>query len=135
MKRALYFCLLLSLSSCDNENLGNNYYYLPDNEALAVGYPYGSVIYKSNKKNVFQKIIIPANVIKCDVDADHILVVQKPDKQLIEKQIKEDNGFIGSAVLRNVFRSDTNYYIIDKFKETVDGPMSKAEFDDKKRKF
>lgn len=142
VKRALYVFLILFLSSCDNTNLGNGYYYLPPDEALDIGYPYGSIIYKSNLKNVFKKIIVPANVVKCDFDADHVFIIQKLDKQLMRKYLHDelryhssDSIFRNASFLNRLFKNDTNYFIIDKSNNFIDGPMDKNEFDTKRKQF
>ena len=44
---ALLSGLLLSRWGVDNQELGEGYYYLPSYEAVDVGYPGGSVVYKS----------------------------------------------------------------------------------------
>lgn len=52
-----------SLSSCyEDQDLGSGYYYLPDYEALDIGYPAKTALYKSLQKNVFSNVIAEGDV-------------------------------------------------------------------------
>jgi hypothetical protein len=90
-------------SSCaDNADLGDSYYYLDPLEAIDIGYPYGAIIYKSNKKLVFDTTIVSKEVVQ----------VSHSDKFIFAKQLTDKNGL------------DTSYYIIDKGRDKVYGPTN-----------
>ena len=56
-KKVILISVFLMYSCYDDQNLGNNYFYLPMYEAYDIGYE-GSIIYKSHKKLLFSDIII-----------------------------------------------------------------------------
>jgi hypothetical protein len=89
MKKSLLCIFLITLFGCSEGSLGDGYFYLPEYDAMDTGYPYGSVVYKSTQKNIFQQLIIRADVISCTVKGHYILVVQKPNKALMKKEIIE----------------------------------------------
>ncbi|MBO9619646.1 MAG: hypothetical protein J7539_11480 [Niabella sp.] len=88
---AFAFLLLSSsfFSSCDERELGNNYYYLPDDEAYDTGFPDGSIIYKSEDKNSFADIKIIADISEVKHDNRYIIVLQQPNKAKLKKSLKE----------------------------------------------
>lgn len=89
----LLFALTL-LASCHNvTTVGNDYYYLPDHEAMDIGYPNGSIVYKSSAKNSFEKILVYSAIEKCISNDEYIIVLQKPNKQNMRNLIKEDFNF------------------------------------------
>ena len=55
-KIILFLSIFCFLSCRNNDNLGSGYYYLSDFNAMDVGYPYGSIVYKSNQENLYKKI-------------------------------------------------------------------------------
>ena len=66
-KKTILFLLCLMMgacSFCSEEELGNGYYYLPDYEALDIGYCKGSTIYKSIQKNCFQTVLIQGGILE-----------------------------------------------------------------------
>ncbi|MGB5979577.1 MAG: hypothetical protein WBG62_19335 [Cyclobacteriaceae bacterium] len=109
--------ILLLLTACESDQeLGGGYYYLPDYEAKDIGYPNGAVIYKSENKYVFSKIVITDKVVAVDRGDDFILVIQIPSDSLIDKTGK------------TIKTGGLSYYIIDKNNDVVIGPMDKNAF-------
>jgi hypothetical protein len=91
MKKIGTFLTLFMLVSCnDGSDLGNKYYYLPDYEALDIGYAYGSMVYKSENKNHFNNVLIYSEIERINYNDKYILAIQKPNKSLIIKRIKDD---------------------------------------------
>lgn len=88
MKKFLIVFFLVILLSCNERNLGNNYYYLPDYESKE--YFTRKFIYKSFDENVFDEIIVYPNVIKFEYDKKYIISLQQPNKFLMLKRIKEN---------------------------------------------
>ncbi len=83
--------VIICFTSCKDEtDLGNNFYYLPDYESVDVGYPFGSIIYKSKEKYVFEKIFVSADVINVNKNDDYIIVKQIPNKKILLQNIKDD---------------------------------------------
>ena len=76
--------------SCNNYHLAKDYYYLPVDESIDVGYPYGSIIYKSDREYAFENTIVYTDVKECVSDDKYILVYQKPNKAIFAKEL-EDN--------------------------------------------
>lgn len=78
------------LCGCENDSdLGEGYYYLPDYESYDVGYPYGSIIYRSNKEFDFDEVLICSDILKVNHDNDFIIVMQKPNKELIDRYLDD----------------------------------------------
>ncbi|MFH6963022.1 hypothetical protein ACHRVK_11540 [Flavobacterium plurextorum] len=106
MKKTYFTVLLFIIFSCaDNTNLGNDYYYLPEYEAMDIGYPNGAIIYKSFNKNVFKDVKISANVKKAKSNINYIIALQIPKNS-----------------------SKRNYFIIDKRYDKIYGPLEKIDF-------
>lgn len=106
MEKRYFTLLLFMIFSCsDNTNLGNNYYYLPEYEAIDIGYPNGAIIYKSFNKKVFKDVKISANVKKAKSDNNYIIALQIPKNSSIR-----------------------NYFIIDKRNDKIYGPLEKTGF-------
>lgn len=93
MKYIIFFCLLIIFNGCKDAGLGNNYYHLGYYEGRDIGYPYGTIIYKSNDKNIIGKPFIYSDVVDFVTNKDYILVLQKPNKELFYKIIKDDLEF------------------------------------------
>ena len=93
MKYIVFFSLLIIFIGCKDAGLGNNYYHLGYYEGRDIGYPYGTIIYKSTDKNIIGKPCIYADVVDFVANKDYILVVQKPSKELFYKIIKDDLEF------------------------------------------
>lgn len=103
----------LIVYSCDDESLGNGYYYLPEYEAIDLGFPYGAVVYKSSKKYIFNDIKIKGNVIEVNSNEDFI----------IAKRNTVDTISLTETL---------DYYIIDKEKDTVYGPYNEFYYNEKR---
>lgn len=183
MKKIILFFTLIGIiiglgyHYCDNDNqvLGHDYYYLPDYEALDMGYVGGGILYKSGIKNSFENVIIPANVVKVKANKRYIIAIQKPDREVAKSILKKELKFwsdyyaqpgadtniqatlpyrksVGNrdilfqtmdsaaisckvdSILSNekfytdLFKESTNYYIIDKDRNFVFGPLSITNF-------
>lgn len=85
--------IFLFILSCDKSKLGNNYFYLSNDEAADIGYPYGSLIYESSKQYFYQKKLISAEIVKVLSDDQHIIVMQHPNINSIKRQIIDDLNF------------------------------------------
>lgn len=143
MKKSLLCIFLITLFGCSEQKLGDGYFYLPDYEAMDVGYPYGSIVYKSNQKNVYRDILIHADVISCTVKGHYILVVQKPNKALRKKEIMDivslrnnnyserNKSIVADSLINSYeeFRNPINYYVIEKQSGVLGGPFTKSEFE------
>ena len=91
MKKTVVLLTLFTLFSCnDGSDLGNKYYYLPNYEALDIGYAYGSLVYKSNNKNHFNNVLIYSEIERINYNDEYILAIQQPNKSLMIKRIKDD---------------------------------------------
>ena len=66
----------------DQNNLGDNYYFLPTYESIDVGYPGGNaVIYRSPQKYSFKEIKVEGNIVSVSQNNDFIFAVtQSPSK-------------------------------------------------------
>ena len=93
MKNIIYTYVFCLLFSCYESDLPNHYYFLSSFEASDIGYPYGSIIYKSNIKNVFQKVVVYSDIIKYKVNKKSIIVIQKPNIQFAKKQLADEIEF------------------------------------------
>ncbi|HCA08440.1 hypothetical protein [Chryseobacterium sp.] len=145
MKIILTLSLLLFLYSCnDGSNLGGDYYYLPIYEAEDIGYPYGTIVYKSKEKNHFDEVLIYSDIEKINYNNQFVIVLQKPNKELMLKRIKDDlnNGNrqfdIKDSIpriekkYRKLFLNGKNYYIINKQNNKFFGPLNQKEFNNLK---
>lgn len=90
MKFSIVILILFIMIGCHKGDLGGDYYYLPDYEAVDIGYSYGSIIYKSTQQNTYNKVLIYADVIDCKYSSDYIIVLQRPNKALVKQNIKDD---------------------------------------------
>lgn len=170
----ILFTLLLMVNCSDMEKLGNDYYYLPDYESLDIGYPYGSLVYKSEQQNHFDSIIIFSDIKAVNYDNSYIIVSQMPNRNLILKNVKDnlntwndfyaennkdslvelchkkiklkeihhlinksdslrinqiaDSIFNDNLYYKKIFKNKYNYYIIQKNKDSVFGPLTLTEF-------
>ena len=107
---------MAACSFWSDEELGNGYYYLPDYEAVDIGYCEGSTIYKSIKKNYYQTILIQGGILEVSKNRDFILVGQ--NKQQIDLKHKTDVYY---------------YWIIIKDNSEVFGPLTFDEYMIKKK--
>ena len=91
MKKTFIIFVLFTLFSCnDGSDLGDDYYYLPDYEALDIGYAYGTMVYKSENKNHFNDVIVYSDIKNIKFNSEYIIVLQEPNKKLMIKQIADD---------------------------------------------
>lgn len=92
--------------SCEfnKQYLGDNYYYLPEYEAIDIGFPDGAIVYKSKKRYVFNNIVIHANVVG----------VRSNDKYIVAGRKSPDLNL--------------QYFIIDKESNQIYGPFNKQEY-------
>lgn len=97
-----HFFILLCVMSCSRDNNLENYYYLSQDEALDVGYPYGSIIYKSSQQYSYSDILITSNIIAFKENSKFATVKQQINIDLLKKWIRESienfiihNGYNG----------------------------------------
>jgi len=116
MKKWIIAVLILFLTliifiyfSDDEQNLGDNYYYLPNYVAIDIGYPEGDIIYKSTQKYVFNDIKIHSIVISAINDNNFIIAIQK-----------DTSSNFDTSCLR--------YFIIIKKSDSVYGPYTKRDY-------
>ena len=107
----------------DEQNLGDNYFYLPKYEAIDMGYPGGAIIYKSTQKYHFDQVKIPGNVTKTNANEDFIIAERNND---ISYQ-----GHIKSVALNKQIL--TSYYIIIKKTNCILGPFTQTEYLSKRK--
>jgi hypothetical protein len=105
--------IILFFGGDDGQDLGNDYYYLPDYEAIDMGFPGGAIIYKSKQKYVFNDIKVYKNVVNANSNNDFVLAIQKLDDFSIEKD-------------------SLQYYIIVKKTDLVHGPYNKKKYSQKR---
>ena len=88
-------------------DLGDGYYFLPEYEALDIGFPDGAIVYKSNNKNSYsiEDIKIPATVIEAKNRGDYIIAIQIPQNDTVKK-----------------------YFVIDKKDGKIFKDLNKKEF-------
>jgi hypothetical protein len=115
--------ILFFVTGDDEQILGDNYFYLPEYEAVDVGYPGGAIIYKSPQKNLFREIKIHNKVLSVAHNRDFILAIQQPMDSLLTK--KESSNVSDNKVL--------NYFIIVKKSDSIYGPLSKPEYLQKRK--
>ena len=101
----------------NEQDLGDNYFYLPRYEAVDIGYPDGAIIYKSAERNVFSDVKIRGNVISVEKNRDFIVAIQQDDSVNIKS--------VQSKVLDSIY---LHYFIIAKQTDMVYGPFSKIEY-------
>tara|TARA_Y100000780_G_scaffold226832_1_gene241682 strand:- start:63 stop:413 length:351 start_codon:yes stop_codon:yes gene_type:complete len=100
--------------SCNDRELGNDYYYLPKYESIDIGYPDSeAIIYKSNHENAFGDIKIRGDVLEVNSNSKYIIAKRNP---LISQN--KNSGVI-------------EYYIIEKKIDKLFGPFTKKDFDRK----
>jgi hypothetical protein len=75
--------------SCNNYHLAKDYYYLSDDESKDIGYPYGTIVYKSEHENSFVDPIVYSDIKKCVFDNKYILVYQEPNKVYFYKELED----------------------------------------------
>jgi len=166
-----YTLTFLFFLSCTNKKV--DYYFLDKDESADIGYPYGSIIYKSSKKNYFENILIYSDINQVEFGQKYIIVNQHPNKELMLKKMEDDFNIwsnyysenkkdsivnlsfskislkeifklgeannkkfikVADSILLNdrfnkiIFSNKENYYIIDKEKDKMYGPLTFSEF-------
>lgn len=113
----LLVVLCLILGRDNEQDLGDNYFYLPKYEAVDIGYPDGAIIYKSAERNVFSDVKIHKNVITVNKNKNFIIAIQQDDSLNIKSiyPTAQDNKRL-------------HYFIIVKQTDMVYGPFSKNEY-------
>jgi hypothetical protein len=109
----LLVVLYLTWGRGNEQDLGDNYFYLPKYEAVDIGYPDGAIIYKSTERNVFSDVKIHRNVISVDKNKDFIIAIQQDDS--VTQPKAQDSKYL-------------HYFIIAKQTDMVYGPFSKIEY-------
>lgn len=104
---------IVSLTITDDQDLGDGYYYLPNYEAIDIGYPDGPIIYRSTQKRYFMEVIIKDNIHNVVSNRKYIVVYAK------EKE---------KCSLSDSKRGNDRYYIINKKSGKVEGPIGNHEF-------
>lgn len=64
--------------------LGEEYFYLPQYEAVDVGYPGGTTIYKSDHQNVFTTVLVQGGVVEVQKDNHFILAARNRKGNLVQ---------------------------------------------------
>ncbi|HET9058202.1 MAG TPA: DUF3997 domain-containing protein [Chitinophagaceae bacterium] len=109
--------LFFIIRRSDDQNLGDNYYYLPEYEAIDVGYPGGAIIYKSTQKYLFSNVKISGNIISVNTNKDYIIALQQKIDSVFDKTSS------------NITEKDSlKYFIIQKKADLLFGPYSKDEY-------
>lgn len=111
----LMVVLYLLWGRTNEQDLGDNYYYLPEYEAIDIGYPDGAIIYKSAQRNVFSDVKIHRTVIGVNKNKDFIIAIQHDDSVNVK--------CMQSTVLDSI-----HYFIIAKQTDKVYGPFSKMDY-------
>lgn len=129
----LIFIMICFVSCKDETELGNDFFYLPEYESIDVGYPYGTIVYHSNEKNIYDDILVYSDIVGINNNDKYIIVKQKPNKKTLLKVIEDNlnlwnNFYIESnkdslinLVNRKILISDIHKLIKDKnIKEVED---------------
>ena len=85
-------------------DLGDGYYFLPEYEALDIGFPNGAIVYKSFDKNVFEDIIIPATVVEAKNRGDYIIAIQIPQNDTVKRYFVIDKK--GSKIFKDLNKKE-----------------------------
>ena len=93
MKKIILFLAIISLVGCKDKGLGAGYFYLSSQEAADIGYPYGSIIYRSNDKYIYKDISVFANITRIKSIREIVMIEQTPNKTLLAKLIQDDITF------------------------------------------
>ena len=109
-----FVVIIILLWGNDEQNLGDDYYYLPDYEAIDVGYPGGPIIYKSQQKYLYSDIKL-RDVVDAISNSDFVIASQKKDSFNFEKD-------------------SLQYYIIVKKTDSIYGPYDRGEYLQKREK-
>jgi hypothetical protein len=93
MKKIILFLAIISMVSCKDKGLGADYFYLSSEEASDIGYPYGSIIYRSKDKYIYKDICVFADITRIKTVGETVLIEQRPNKTLLVKLIRDDITF------------------------------------------
>jgi hypothetical protein len=99
----------------NEQDLGDNYYFLPEYEAIDIGYPDGAIIYKSSQRNVFSDVKIHRTVIGVNKNKDFIIAIQHDDS-------------VNVKCMQSTVLDSLHYFIIAKQTDKVYGPFSKMDY-------
>ena len=116
----LFGILFYTCVGVDDQNLGDNYYYLPKYEAKDIGYPGGAIVYKSAEKNIFKEVKIEGEVINVNSNKDFIIAIQKAYTSRFD-----------TSRLNITEMNCLKYYIINKKSDLVYGPFNKKDYQKK----
>ena len=124
----IFLLFIVSLTGCvwDEGVLGDDYYWMPDYEAEDVGY-YGSILYKSDNQNILSGIKICPDVINAKSNNTYIIVIQRPNKMVIE-QMRVEGRIDRKKSYEYLYKNATNYYIINKKTDIIYGLLNKEEY-------
>lgn len=113
----LFVVLYLTWRRFNEQDLGDNYYYLPEYEAIDIGYPYGAIVYKSAGRYIFSDVKIHRNVTRVSKDKNFIIAIQQDD--MVNTKATQAN-MVDSNYL--------HFFIIVKETDKVYGPFSRIEY-------
>jgi hypothetical protein len=114
----LFFLLvILFIWQSDEQDLGDNYYYLPEYEAIDIGFPDGAIIYKGTQRYAYDDIKIHSEVISVKHNDDFIVAIQKTGNIHVDKA---DSKFVHMGSMQ--------YFIIVKKSDLVLGPYNKTKY-------
>ena len=103
--------------------LGEGYYYLPEYEAIDVGYSGGATVYQSYARNYFDNVLVEGGIVQVQKDTRFILVAQKTPGT--PRTAHSGAGAAATAGL--------GFYIIVKSSATVYGPLDKDAYARKRK--
>lgn len=115
MKKAIIILILLIFAIAvvykywdTDSDLGDDYYFVPEYEAIDVGSPLGAVVYKSEVKNSYsiEDIKIPEKVLQAESRGNYIIAIQ---------ELKTDTA--------------KKYFIIDKKSDKIFKDLNKKDFE------
>lgn len=112
---SIVYSIILALIcfSCNQRELGDDYYYLPKYEAIDIGYPEGeAIVYKSNQEYSFSDVKIRGDVLEVEADSKFIIAKRDP--------------LISNAINTGV----VEYYVILKETDSIIGPLTIAKFEE-----
>lgn len=107
--------IIFILCKSNEQNLGDDYFYLPKYEAIDIGYKGGGIVYKSKEKYFFHDIKISGNVAEAKANKDFIIALQNKDTSYIKSL---NYGTMNSNL----------YFIIRKKSEEIYEPYNKEEY-------
>lgn len=117
------FVGLLFMISCtyiwqQGQFLDDGYFYMPQYEAIDVGFPYGSAIYKSDRINHFSKDCILMNGGIIDVNHNDSFILVGQNRSQTDNETEKDVAY---------------FWVVVKNTSDVYGPMSFEQYLAKKK--